>query len=176
VELHQLSITYDAAADRLLLKLRGQGGELLAAWLTRRLMQRLWPVLQGVVTDMAASALPANAHANPDAKAMLSEMRRADAVQQADFHTPFEHAATAYPMGQEPLLIREATLTPLAGGRLDLGFKAADGRAFHLQLAEEMAQAWVHLTEKALGVSEWSLPVGERTSPLPPTPSPSKFH
>ena len=176
MELHQLSITYEASADRLLLKLRGRGGEQLAAWLTRRLMQRLWPVLQSVVTDMAASALPAGAHADPDAKAMLSEMRRAEAVKQADFHTPFETQAAAYPIGQEPLLIHEATLTPLAGRRLDLGFKAADGRSFQLQLAEDMAQAWVHLTEKALAASEWSVPLSGGEPKSLPTPSPSQFH
>lgn len=161
MELHQISVAYDPPADRVLLVVRGRDGDQLAGWLTRRLMLRLWPVLQGVVTDIAAAALPAGAGTLPEARTLMGEMRRAEAIQQADFTTPFERSPARHPMGPEPLLITEVNLGALAGGSLRIDFRSVDGRSFNLQLAQDMVQAWMHLTEKALAASEWALPPEE---------------
>jgi hypothetical protein len=159
MELHQISVFYDPAADRLKLLVRGREGEQIGGWLTRRLMMRLWPALQTLVAELAAAAaLPSGSQPVPEARAMLSDIRRAQAVQQADFRTPMQTEGTRHPFGEEALLISEVNLGTAAAQRLRIEFKAADGRSFHLDLAQDMAQAWLHLTEKALSASEWELP------------------
>ena len=134
-------------------------------------MLRLWPALQTFVAELAAASLPSGSRPVPEARAMLSDIRRAEAVQQADFRTPMQTQGTRHPFGEEPLLIAEVNLGTAPGQRLRIEFKAADGRSFHLDLAEEMAQAWLHLTEKALRASEWELPQAEPTALAAPRAS-----
>ena len=157
MELHQISVFYDPAADRLMLLVRGREGEQIGGWLTRRLMLRLWPALQTLVAEISAATLPSGSRPVPEARAMLSDIRRAEAVQQADFRTPMQTQGTRHPYGEEPLLIAEVNLGTIDRRRLRIEFKATDGRSFHLELVEDMAQAWLHLTEKALRASEWEL-------------------
>lgn len=168
MELHQISVTYDPVADRLMMRVRGRQGEQFAGWFTRRLMGRLWPVLQKMAADMASAAVAPGASVLPEAKALLSEVRRIEALRRSDLNTPFDAQATQHPVGEEPLLLSAVNLHLLPGAQLAIGFKGADGRSFDLRLGEDLTQAWMHLTEKALIAADWGLLMAEQLPPLIP--------
>ena len=45
MQIHQLSVSYQAEQDRLLLRVSSTGGEEMRLWLTRRLMLGFWPLI-----------------------------------------------------------------------------------------------------------------------------------
>lgn len=165
MDLHQLSVSYDPVADRVMVRVRARDGEQFAGWLTRRLMARLWPVLQQMAADMASVDLASRATVVPEAKVLLAEASRAEALLRSDLATPFDSRATAHPLGAEPLLLTDVELSLRPGGQLLIGFKGADGRSFQLHLHEDLVQALMHLTEKALLAADWGL---QGTDPAPP--------
>jgi hypothetical protein len=169
MELHQISVTYDPVADRLMMRVRGRQGEQFAGWFTRRLMSRLWPVLQKMAAEMASAAVAPSASVLPEAKALLSELRRTAALRRSDLTTPFDAQATQHPVGQEPLLLSAVHLHLLPGVQLGIGFKDVDGRSIDLRLGEDLTQAWMHLTEKALIAADWGLLMAEQSPPSTPS-------
>jgi hypothetical protein len=161
MELHQISVTYEPVADRLMMRVRGRQGEQFAGWFTRRLMGRLWPVMQKMAAEMASAAMAPGATVLPEAKALLCEARRAEALLRADLATPFDAETSQHPVGPEPLLLSAVNVRLLPGAQLAIGLKGADGRSFNLRLGEDLAQAWMHLTEKALLAADWGLLMAE---------------
>lgn len=169
MELHQLSVTYDPVADRLLMRVRGRRGEQFAGWFTRRLIGRVWPVLQKMAAEMASAAMAPGATVLPEAKALLSEVRRTEALLRADLATPFDAQASQHPVGPEPLLLSEVHVRLMPGAQVAIGFKGADGRSFDLRLGDDLTQAWLHLIEKALIAADWGLLVSEQSLPVMPS-------
>ena len=51
MQIHQLSVTYQAEQDRILLRINSTSGEEMRMWLTRRLMSGLWPLMSKLGTE-----------------------------------------------------------------------------------------------------------------------------
>jgi len=88
-------------------------------------MMGLWPLLSKLLTqhllklEAAGTTLEA---ADDGLKKMLTDFRKEQFLQEADFETPFEEKQTVLPLGPEPLLVTDVDATPLANGRLRLSF------------------------------------------------------
>ena len=127
MNIHQLSITYLPEQDRILARVNTTAGEELRLWLTRRLMVGLWPLLSKAMTERllrleaAGSSLDA---ADDQLKQMLTDFRKQEFLQHADFATPYRKTETEpdLPLGEEPLLVTDVDATPLPNGRLRLHF------------------------------------------------------
>lgn len=166
MNIHQLSVTYLAQQDRILLRVNTTASEEMRLWLTRRLMLGLWPLLSRLLTDhllkleAAGSALDASGQ---ELRRMLSEFRKEEFLQHADFDTPYQDKASL-PLGEEPLLVTDVDAAPLPGGRLRLAFnerpaQAGDKqRSFQMDMEPKLMQGLMHLLEQALGHSQWREP------------------
>ena len=156
--IHQIQIKYDATADRLRLRVRTRADEVFAIWLTRRMMQRLWPALQQLNTRMALAAVPTDAVVLPEARAMLAEAARARPLPNADFRQPFADEGTRQPLGAEPLLATEVELRARpAEGHVQLTICESAGRQIALQLSDDLHAALLRLLEQALAAADWGL-------------------
>lgn len=168
MQIHQMSVSYLPEQDRMLLRIRASSGEETRMWLTRRLMAGLWPVLSRVLTDhllkleAAGSSL---AGADPQLRQMLADFRKEEFLQHADFDTPYQEAATLAAAGEEPLLVTDVEVTPLAQGPLRLRFRerpatAGDrpARSAQLEMEPKVMQGLMHLLEQALVQSQWREP------------------
>jgi hypothetical protein len=164
MQIHQLSVTYQAEQDRILLRVNSTSGEEMRMWLTRRLMTGLWPLLTRLNTDQlikmeaAGSAL---ASADEELKKMVTEFRKEEFLQGADFDTPYQDKDNL-PLGTEPLVVTDVDATPLGNGRLRLAFNeraAVSGgdkpRGFQMELDPKLTQGLLHLLEQALARSGW---------------------
>ena len=76
VDIHQASVSYNTNADRLLLRVRTRDDQLFQAWLTRRLMLRLWQPLGGIVTKLHLATATPHATVVPEAQAMVAQVAR----------------------------------------------------------------------------------------------------
>jgi hypothetical protein len=169
MQIRQLAVNYVPEHDRMLLRVHtGAQSQLFAVWLTRRLCQRLWPHLtQAVRTLGVAQALQQAApHAPsvapaalvPEARSMLHDAARRDALGQTDFSKPFDAAGAQRPLGDEPLLAAEVELTQPREGApraLQLSIRDATKRQVQLSLTPPMAIAVVELMQAALRKADW---------------------
>lgn len=168
MDIRQLSIHYHVEQDRVLIRVNSSAGDEVRMWLTRRMAQRLWPLINQVVVDHFA--VPTNALSDggvdltaigPQTRALLADARREEAVQNADFNTPYRDTATSHPLGNAPLLVTEVNLTPKNDGVMHMNFRELledppSTRSFQLDLPADMVFAVIQLLGKALEQAEWN--------------------
>ncbi|MEY3613156.1 MAG: hypothetical protein RJB14_2878 [Pseudomonadota bacterium] len=158
MNIHQLSVHHDERQDRLLLRLNTQNQQEFRFWLTRRMALRLIPAIETSAARLEA-AQPGVAATDAPSQHMLSELKRDEFLQNADFATPFENSATQWPLGPAPLLITDVQLRIQANGTLDISFEdksdASQARACQLNLQISLVHGMVHLIQKAILTAEW---------------------
>lgn len=169
MDIRQLSVRYNQDHDRILVRINTSAGDEVQMWLTRRLVLRLWPLLNRVVIDHLA--IPADAKTDgfvdlaamgPATRKMLADMRQQEAVQGADFVTPYRNDATNRPLGDAPLLVTEVSLTPKDGGLMLMNFKElltepASTRGFQLEMPADLVFGVIQLLSQALEQAQWQM-------------------
>ena len=148
------------------MRINTAASEEVRLWLTRRLMVGLWPLLSRLLTqhllklEAAGSSLQA---ADEDLKKMLTDFRKEQFLQEADFDTPYDETQTVLPLGPDPVLVTDVDASPLATGRLRLSFNerlpnSTEPRSFQVELDPKLMQGMMHLLEQALVRSQWQEP------------------
>lgn len=172
--LHQLQLAYHPEQDRLLLRATTRDGREFRFWLTRRLLKGLWPALHRALAREVGVQTPAD----PMAQREVLQFRRQQAVQRADFSTPFEelHGRT-HPLGEEPVLVARAALAPARDGRHGLSLLPRAGPGCNLALTDDLLHSLIRLLEDALERADWGLatPILGSASTEPP-PSPGRLN
>jgi hypothetical protein len=157
MKIHQLSVTYVAEQDRILMRVNTASAEEMRLWLTRRLMLGLWPLLSKLLTKHLLKLEPAGSSletANEDLKKMLTEFRKEEFLKQADFETPYQEHQRQL-LGEEPLLITDVDAAPLPNGQLRLSFNErppgeGEPRSFRMEMEPKLMRGLMHLLEQAL--------------------------
>jgi hypothetical protein len=168
MKIHQLSVTYLAEQDRILVRVNTASAEEMRLWLTRRLLLGLWPLLSKLMTrhllklEAAGTSLDT---ADEDLKKMLADFRKEEFLRDADFDTPYQENQSTLPLGDEPLLVTDVDAAPLPNGRLRLSFNERPPgtdkpRSFHMEMEPKLMQGLMHLLDQALGRSQWREPFG----------------
>ncbi|HYF41574.1 MAG TPA: hypothetical protein VEA35_03915 [Ramlibacter sp.] len=165
MNIHQLSATYLAEQDRILLRVNTTASEEMRLWLTRRLMLGLWPLLSRLLTEHLLKLEAAGTSldtADEELRKMLADFRKEEFLQHADFDTPYQDKPSL-PLGEEPLLVTGVDASPLPNGRLRLSFneRLPNGpapRSFQMEMVPKLMQGLMHLLEQALGQSQWREP------------------
>lgn len=161
MNIHQVNVSYVVEQDRLLVRINSQGGEEFRIWLTRRLGLQLLPVLQRSSESQLQSQLD-----KPDPAAPPSEQRhqlmrnfqKEAAAYQGDYETPFKDQPTALPLGEEPLLVTELKLTPMADGKLQVTLlEKLPQRQRDMQMLMDvtLTQGLIRLIHQAIKGSGW---------------------
>jgi len=178
MNIHQLSVTYLAEQDRVLLRVNTTASEEMRLWLTRRLMLGLWPLLSRLLTEHLLKLEAAGTsldRADEQLKSMLAEFRKEEFLQHADFETPYQDNQVL-PLGEEPLLVTDVDAAPLPNGRLQLSFNerppnADKPRSFQMEMEPRLMHGLMHLLGQALAQSHWREPFATPTA-LDDTASP----
>jgi hypothetical protein len=157
VDIHQASVSYNTNADRLLLRVRTRDDQLFQAWLTRRLMLRLWSPLGGIVTKLHLATATPHAVVVPEARAMVAQAARTQSLQGADFKTPFVATVREQPLGEEPMLVAEVQLTQLPANQLKLVLLDDKRRHMTLQLTPQLVTGLQQLLGQALKQADWGI-------------------
>ncbi len=173
--IHQIQVRYDTTADRLLLQLRTTEAEVYAVWLTRRMVQRLYPPFRQVVAQASVARAAPQALPVPEARQMLEQTALQRSLQGADFAQPFASADASHPLGPEPLLPDTADLRPGADGQLTLAVREPRGRRIEIALNAELATALLRLLDSALAAAEWSLQAAAAPGGTPPEGMPGQL-
>jgi len=167
MKVHQLSVIYEQAQDRILARINTTAGEELRVWLTRRLCLKLWPTLNKAVAEhvvrqkvRTGQAQAPMGHADDRTRQMMVEFDRHESLQKVDFKTPYKAQPSLLPLGAEPLVVTLVTMSPLENGSLQLDFqeKLSDRntqRGFQMAMEPQTMHSFIHLLDKALTRSGW---------------------
>jgi hypothetical protein len=185
MQIHQFSASYQPEQDRILLRVLTFDDVETLLWFTRRLMARLWPTLQRLQADALLQREPASVvQASPaPLRQMLTDYRRQELRQSADFATPYRAPAAMTAMAAEvatpstatvPLLVTHVDVQPGAEATWQLQLAErldgdeASGRRFALSLDIRAMEGVMHLLEQALFTSQWEHPFAAAASPAHP--------
>ncbi len=169
MNIHQMSARHDQEQDRILVSLNTTDDEELRFWLTRRLMDRLWPTLNTLVIEHFA--VPDDAQTDgyvdldaldDDSKAVLAQAQQEASLQGADFETPYKSGSLRQPLGQEPLLVTKIDITIGKARQLRLRVTEAlqDGakpREFQMELKPELTFGFMQLLKQAIARADWGI-------------------
>jgi hypothetical protein len=150
-QLEQFSASYDAAQDRLLLRIRSSDDAEFRFWITRRYLALLWPLLMKMADDF--SALKAT---DPATRSTLAELAHGEAVNKADFGSAYRDGSL-YPLGEEPILLGRVTIKPLQGKTQTLTLLPQEGQGINLDLDERLVHVLARLLQQAAIAAEWAL-------------------
>ena len=159
--IHQLQVSYVTEQDRILVRLNTHAGEELRLWMTRRMVKNLFPRINEVASELVASQRPDSRHDGIDTRA-LTQFKKRESLQKADFSTPFDSQATVWPLGDAPLLATTLHITPRGDGALRIVFEekiaqAAATRSFEVTLGQDLLHGFLHLLESALQHADWGI-------------------
>lgn len=168
MNIRQLQVSYLPDQDRLLARINTQDNAQIRLWLTRRLVQRLWPGLVRATetATLERMAERPSAAVVGEARGMMTEMAREAALSQADFETPFANEAETLPLGPEPLLITRIDLVPQANGILRVAMRQDETRGIEMNMSDQLLHAFCTLIQKEVAKAEWGFKL-DWTAPAP---------
>jgi len=152
--LHQLKLDYDAAEDRLVLRINTHDRTEVRLWFTRRLTKALWQGLLKVV-----EANPSALHAiDAETRESVVALQHEQAIDDDQFGHAFEDTATAFPLGETPALVDGLTIaSPEPGAPPRLIFETTDKRMVSIGLDEQILHSLMHLLALAMKQTDWDL-------------------
>jgi hypothetical protein len=165
MQLHQITLEFDAEQDRLLMRISTSDAKEVALWLTRRCVKLLWPLFVKMVEASPRIQLQG---ASAEARAALLELEHEKAMQQADFSKPYESSARERPLGAEPILVARVHTGRNEGGNHVLSLLPANGQGINLSMEEGLLHSCCRLLQSAVAKAEWDIKLEFPEAPLIP--------
>lgn len=161
MNIHQLSVIYVEEQDRILVRLNTGEGEELRLWLTRRMLARVHEPLQDAVGHLEERKTPMSDSSAVNRR-MLAELKRAEVLEKSDFSTPYKSAPSEFPLGTQPLLVTQMSMSVQDNRQLQIAFEErlpqqAEVRGFQVAMESAMLHGFMHLLESAIAKAQWDL-------------------
>ena len=161
MKLHQLQLSYQSEQDRLLFRASfsdaGQPLKEVQAWLTRRLVRKLWEGIVRAMETQLSLEQPQAAHARSEMVGMAYEASVNKTAQAGNFDRPFENGMQESALGAEPILITTVHLGIHANQPLSLNFCPSQGQGFEIALAPEVLHGFCALLQRVAQNAEWDI-------------------
>ncbi|HJV88355.1 MAG TPA: hypothetical protein VJ698_22995 [Noviherbaspirillum sp.] len=161
MELHQIQVTYSAEEDRLLcrasFKGEDEGLQEVRAWLTRRLVRNLWPVIIDALEKQVALDQPLAAHASADIVGMDHFASVEEIRESGSFNNPYETSIQAYPLGEAPILVAAVNFTLNPNEPIRMNLAPHEGPGFEIAFSQTVLHGFCSLLKDAVKAAEWEL-------------------
>jgi hypothetical protein len=151
--LHQMTVSYSAQEDRLLLRFGTTAHIEYRLWLTRRMLRLMWEILVGAVETSPDIAVQPEKRVR---QAVMS-MRHQEAVQDGDFSQKRDPEAKPLPQNERPFLVTAVKTNPAAKGHTQIVFKVEAGTDVQIVLNEKLIHALCHMLISGAEKAEWRL-------------------
>jgi hypothetical protein len=161
MELHQIQVGYNAENDRLLLRATFRDPERalheVRAWLTRRIVHRLWPGIMRALETKVTLERPQAQHARREIVGMAHQASISENVQRGGFSKQFEDAAASFPLGSDPLLITTANFHLKAQQPVRIELVASNGKRFEIAFSDGILHGFCKLLQDGVKTAQWGL-------------------
>ena len=148
----QMQVRFEPGEDRLMFRVRSDDGSELRFWLTRRYLRLAWPLLRERLDDA-----PLALGGSVEARREIASFEHESALESADFDTPFEHEATALPLGDAPVLLTRFSLRDRGEAGVVVSLHPARGHGIELALSRPLLHSFCKLVSDAARAAEWEL-------------------
>ena len=164
--LHQITMSYSAEEDRLLLRISTTEKSEFRFWLTRRFIHVLWPALMTAIEQEDPGA---KRNLMPAAKQAVMAMEHQQSVGASDFTR--KHDEDSRNLTPDPLLVVGGSVTPGKGGITGLVLKTHAGAEVKLSLNKDLLHALCKLLIGTTMKAGWGLDltVGDAAAIVVPT-------
>lgn len=162
----QIQARYIAEEDRVLMRMNTVTSEEFRFWLTRRFLQRLWPVLQEAL--MASPHIQQQQDFSSQQAVLAFEHEKAHS--KALFHNNFTESDNL-PLGTDPLLVTTANFRHLEGLNFSISLHNPSQQGIDMTLTNDLLHLWCKLLDEAVQQAAWSMPellqgVNEASTPV----------
>ena len=161
--LHQMTMGYSAADDRLMLRLSTRDMTEYQLWLTRRFVKVMWKALIQILEKAP--------QASPQAKGPVMAAEHMEAVRTAELSR--KHDEGTKKVTPEPELVTGGTVKAVAGGLTRLVFNTKGGLTYTFTLNKKFLHLLLHLTASCSARAGWDLEmaVGSGNVVMPADPT-----
>lgn len=156
-QINQIQASYNASEDRILLKIKTLNEQVYLAWLTRRFVSLLLPLLHGKhpTTDEALF---------DEQTAMSHQTEKQQTQLNGDFGTAYESPENAqFPLGELPILLTKMTFNNLSQSEPDdspqLILEPEQGAGIVLPFNPELMGALLKILAQVIDQADWALQV-----------------
>ena len=156
--LHQMTMSYSATEDRLLLRVSTTANDEHQIWLTRRFVKVLWPALfKGVEKQSLPPETAAAPTTTPQVKRAVMAMQHNDALQKTDMSQPHDEKKVNQASTEKPMLAVGGQCVPQRTGGIRLILKTSENLQVALNLNEQLLHAFCHQITSLTQKAEWDL-------------------
>lgn len=162
VAIQQINIGYNAAEDRLLLKIGMSDDIELTVWLTRKLVKALWQLLQ----DANVVAVIAPDVHSPQAQELLQSFAKESAAQKLDFSEEYKKRSSVN--NEEVFLAQDCHVVKIGNELPTLELVCTNGQTVKVVLNQDLSLALINMLQLVTKEAAWDLAFSEQSSLLSP--------
>jgi hypothetical protein len=153
MNIHQIQMAYDKLQDRILLRVSTAEHAEFRFWMTRRYVKLLWAMLIKMLERDPVAAV----HGDEYVRRAVMGFQHADAVRGGNFDKKYEDAASALPLGAEPVLLSRITAKQNAGKQQVLSIQPEQGQGIDIVVSIELLHMISKLVVDAAAQSDWDI-------------------
>jgi hypothetical protein len=167
--LHQIQVVFDAAEDRLLVRISTTDNQEFRAWMTRRFVKLIWPHLIRSIESKVALKAPM-----PDARQAVMGFEHEKAVKETDFSKPFENKQErAMPLGPAPFLVTQGNIGRDANNNHKISLNPAQGQGMEMAFDDRLMHSFCKLVQQAVAQAQWDIELVVPDGNAPPADEPA---
>lgn len=147
----QIQASYHATEDRILLNIKTLNEQIYLAWITRRFLKLLIPVLHG--------QHPTTGKALFDEKTShIQQAQREKTHLSGDYESAYiKPENPIYPLGETPILLAKITFKDIQSGKGSLALEPDKGQGILLPYHPDILGPLIKIFAKALESADWDL-------------------
>ncbi|MEM0953581.1 MAG: hypothetical protein AAGI24_05515 [Pseudomonadota bacterium] len=160
--LKQINVSYVNAEDRLLLKVSTTDDKEYRAWCTRRLtkvlLERLELSFEKEVDKQ--QVVP------QETRREVARIKHDGEVEEKAFQQPYEAEPTAYPLGEDGVLITALSEKQLLDDTIAISLKGPEGKGLTLNLDNKLRHQLYELISRAVTRADWFDNAAQHEKPM----------
>lgn len=161
MNLHQLQVSFQPEEDRILFRVSFRKDDeplqQIRAWLTRRLVKRLWPGLLEAMKKQVALDQPMAAHASTEIVSMQHQASLNEIRARGDFNVPFSEATDVYPQSETPVIITSVNIQLAAHESARITFVASEKMNFDVCFTKVEFHGFCTVLQDCMKGAEWDI-------------------
>ena len=129
----------------------------LRAWLTRRMVSKVWPTILHSLQTQVTLDQPAAAHARLEIVSMAHQASVSDMAAAGKFDAPYETAIDQFPLGETPIVVTQAQFNMVRNEPLRINFLPESGEGFEIAFQPSLLHGFCKLLQSVVELAEWDI-------------------
>lgn len=150
-KINQIQASYHPSEDRILLKIKTLNEQVYLAWITRRFMKILIPVLHGQHPTTGKNLFD-------EKKTQVQQLEKEKKQLTGDYESDYLPPENPqYPLGETPILLAKITFKDIYSDHAQLSFEPEVGQGVILPYHADLIGPLIKIFAQALNASDWAL-------------------